>query len=207
MPVYGAKEKTMTEPTIYLPNFLSKEEADRHLTAMLAIDWEHRLDAPRKEYWSNDFDQPYTYGKRMGERTYLARPMPISVDRIREEILDKIGVYHQGCFCNRYDGERDWLGWHSDDDPGIDHNDPISVVTLGQSRVIQYRSIPGSESFPNDERTPNGVLLEHGSLFIMTAGMQSKFQHRIPKAGARVGTRISLTYRSLIPPHIGGRNG
>lgn len=190
----------MNSPVLYVPGFLSRPEADHHLREMLAVDWEKRPDAPRSEHWSNDFDQPYTYGKGAGVRTYEARPMPKSVDTIREYVLDLTGVYHQGCFCNKYDGERDWLGWHSDDDPGIDHSDPISVVTLGQSRMIQYRTIEPARSPLSEETLPQGIMLEHGSLFVMRPGMQATHMHRIPKAGFVAGTRISLTYRSLVNP-------
>lgn len=187
----------MTDPILFISDFLPKPEADKHLHAMLHINWERRPDAPRAEYWSNDFDRPYTYGRGAGVRTYQASPMPYSVDRIREEILDTTGVYHHGCFCNRYDDARDWLGWHADDDPGIDHEDPISVVTLGQARPLQWRPIssPDTPTMLADTRT---VLLTHGSLLVMRSGMQFTHQHRIPKASMVVGTRVSLTYRSLV---------
>jgi alkylated DNA repair dioxygenase AlkB len=116
--------------------------------------------------------------------------MPLPVSMVRGRLKNETGVYYEGCFCNRYDGQRDWLGWHSDDDPGIDHSKPIAVVTLGQPRAIQYRPIEGTG--PTRE-----VLLEHGSLFVMAPGMQQTHMHRIPKAGHSVGTRISLTYRAL----------
>jgi hypothetical protein len=33
-------------------------------------------------------------------------------------------------FLNGYGTNRDWLGWHADDDSGIDHTYPIAGVTL-----------------------------------------------------------------------------
>lgn len=186
-------------PTIYIPKFIEPARADAFFEMMLHIDWEQRPDAPRKEYWSNDFNHPYTYGRGHGIRTYQARPFPQAVSEIRQNILDLTSVNHEGCFCNRYDNQHDQLGWHSDDDPGIDHEDPISVVTLGQPRAIQWRRLISYQGVaPNAEsERVSTVMLEHGSLFIMRPGMQFTHQHRIPKAGAIVGTRISLTYRSL----------
>jgi alkylated DNA repair dioxygenase AlkB len=184
----------MAEPVTYIKNFLGYP--DDFYLQMLDIDWERRADAPRSEHWSSDYNLPYTYGKRQGMRTYEAKAMPDTVRIIRDVIKITTGVYHQGCFCNRYNGERDWLGWHADDDPGINHQDPISVVTLGQARAIQYQAFDPETLKRIGE--PKEVMLEHGSLLIMHAGMQQTHYHRIPKAGFVAGTRISLTYRSLL---------
>lgn len=68
--------------------------------------------------------------------------MPIEVDTI-QRILDLWDYVEYapswGCFLNMYEDGTDALGWHADDDPSIDHDKPIAVVTLGQGRMIHYR--------------------------------------------------------------------
>ena len=39
------------------------------------------------------------------------------------------GVAYNVCFLNRYDDQRNHLGWHADDSPEMDHDHPIAVVS------------------------------------------------------------------------------
>lgn len=169
------------------------DDPDAALQHLMAIDWVQRPDAPRKEYWDTTKGKAYTYGQGRGVRTYEPNtPDPIVAD-IREWLLLDLGVDFQGCFLNRYDTSKDWLGWHADDDPGIDHSKPIAVVTLGAGREINWKlkEAKGVDAIHKQ-------FLSHGSLFIMPAGMQDTHFHRIPKADRPVETRISLTFRSLL---------
>lgn len=70
----------------------------------------------------------------------------------------------------------------------MDDNRPIAIVTLGAEREIWFR-----ERGNDDSR--ESLVLTHGSLCLMAAGMQDTHDHRIPKAGFECGSRISLTFR------------
>lgn len=184
----------MTGPIVYVRGYLNAAYA-HHLFNTLRNDlaWERREDAPRSEYWTNDFGQSYTYGHGRGQRTYEHRPMHMEIDAIRKYIEQTNDVPQlEGCFLNMYEDGTDALGWHSDDDPGIDHTRPIAVVTLGQGRTLQYKKIgeKGNEAI-------NSIFLEPGSLLLMNPGMQQTHLHRIPKVQEVIGPRISLTYRGL----------
>lgn len=160
------------------------------------LPWERRPDAPRRECWMNDFGRSYTYGSGKGVRTYDAKPWHAHVLVVRDMLKEKYNIYFDGCFVNGYEGERDWLGWHADDDPNIDHTRPIAVVSLGQARAIQTRVKPG---LAGSENKPVTYTLDSGSLFLMPAGSQFTHQHRIPKVGHVALPRISLTFRGLLP--------
>lgn len=183
----------MTDPVTYIPGFLGADVATQTFEKLRdELAWERRVSAPRSEYWTNLYDRPYTYGRDAGLRTYEARPSHWCIDVIREKILEDCGAALEGCFLNHYLDGNDALGWHADDDKGIDHTKPIAVVTLGQGRALRYKpQIKGSH--------PTEVFLEHGSLLLMHAGMQHTHFHMIPKVEDRViGPRISLTYRGLV---------
>jgi hypothetical protein len=189
-------------PVTYVPNFVP-EPALGFLRLWNELDWIQHADAPRREYWSNDFDAPYTYGRGAGVRTYEAQPFHSLVTVIREVILVNTKVYYEACFINGYGTKRDWLGWHEDDDPKIDHSKPIAVISLyedgAKPRSIQYRERDGLTDDGKPKFKPLvDQPLENGSLFIMGAGMQDTHQHRIPKASFEAQPRISLTFRSLI---------
>ena len=183
----------------YYPGFVSNPNT-WFSTLWQDLAWERRPDAPRREYWTTLRNQPYTYGRGAGVRTYAPQPDHALIIEGRNAIAEQYGFLLEGCFLNGYETARDWLGWHSDDDPGIDHTKPIAIITVGQGRAIQFRTI--IEPFGNGSKgvfgDPETLMLEPGSLCLMPAGMQFSHQHRIPKAGMAVKPRISLTYRGLL---------
>lgn len=108
---------------------------------------------------------------------------------------------------------------------GIDHTRPIAVISFGAERELWFRENPGMDDgrcgacngsgYYDHNGSPkcvacNGtgnapateiekLTLNSGSLCLMLPGMQHTHQHRIPKAGRVVGTRVSLTFRGLLP--------
>lgn len=149
----------------------------------------------RREYWFNSLGRSYTYGRGEGQRTYQPQERHPAIDFVTELLKDEVGFEYEGCFLNGYEDRNDALGWHADDDPGIDHTRPIAVVTVYDHDLAKPRDI----EFMNRETGEKlRVPVEHGSLLLMHAGMQTTHFHRIPKAGFEVRPRISLTFRGLI---------
>lgn len=192
---------------IYIPDFIEAGSSSRLFNGLWTqLNWERRGDAPRREYWSNDFDRAYSYGRGAGLRTYEAQPYDPEVIAVRDLLNADGHGYYEGCFLNGYEGAHDWLGWHEDDDPGIDHSKAIAIITLyGGEGVDRPRSIQFREKLGIDEATGKmtygeiqDLPLEQGSLCLMPSGFQSTHQHRIPKAGFESKSRISLTFRSLL---------
>jgi len=174
----------------YIPNFVpDRERVFEKLWTEL--DWEKRSEA-RIEYWTNIFNRSYTYGSGIGVRTYESRKSHPDIDYVKNLLSDELKFSFEGCFLNGYETGRNALGWHADDDPNIDHNFPIAVVTVGDGRNIDFMK-------KDDKSSKESIFLEPGSLLLMNAGMQSTHFHRIPKAGFVVKKpRISLTFRKLI---------
>lgn len=162
------------------------------------LDWERRSDAPRGEYYVNDSGAPYTYGRGRGVRTYLSKtwhPYMLSL-RVGLEKYLSTGPF-DACFLNRYENERDHLGWHADDSPEMDHARPIAVISLGAERDLEFRPKGGTQAV-------HRVHLTNGSLLVMPAGMQRDWEHRIGKSSSKCGLRISLTYRGFVKPATSG---
>lgn len=186
----------MSAPVAFFPDFLDEQEAAVAFVLLRdQLDWVRRDGAPRSEYWTNTFDRPYTYGRDAGRRTYAAQPAHRQIDAVRAQIERETGHFLEGCFLNLYHDGSDSLGWHADDDPGIDHDRPILVLTLGAGRDIAFKpQISGAH--------PQTLHLDPGSLLVMQAGMQHTHLHAIPKIKVDphlTGARISLTFRGLRP--------
>lgn len=202
----------MEAPVIYVPNFVP--DPDTCFARLnTELEWERRGDAPRCEYYCNDFPKPYVYGKADFARTYYPRPYHEVVVAIRKKLEEYAGHKFEVCFLNKYLNQSDQLGWHADDSPEMDDARPIVTVSLGVEREIWFRSKPnpklrGGNSdvviYDQDPETMKLVpsieklKLGHGSMALMKPGMQDTHQHRIPKASFQCGERISLTFRGYV---------
>ncbi len=174
-------------PVTYIPNFIPNSDMVFD-DLWNQLDWERRT--RRREYWTNEFNRPYSYSKNLGVRTYEARPTHPRIEEVKAALKVYLGFEYEGCFLNGYETNRDALGHHSDDDTGIDHDYPIAVVTVGQARKIEFMELATLKT--------GSQLLEGGSLLLMHAGMQQTHTHAIPKSGHNhMKSRVSLTFRKL----------
>ncbi len=178
----------MTKPT-YIPKFSLD-----FITKLLAeIPWERRTEV-RSECFMSDPIREYTYGKGRGARTYKSIPYHGLVEYYVNHTNSFYKCSFNACFLNRYDNEREHLGWHSDDSPGQDFDHPIAVITFGAEREIWWRPKGQKGEVPADQRQ----LLESGSIWFMPAGFQQTHEHRIPKHDRPCGERVSLTLRKFL---------
>lgn len=177
---------------VYTPGFV-KDPENVFESLLKELEWERRDDAPRSEYYCNDFNEPYVYGRGRGERTYYPSPYHSEILKIRAALEDDLRCNLEVCFLNLYLNQRDHLGWHSDDSPEMDDKRPIVTVSLGVEREIWFRRLDSLKEITK-------VKLANGSACIMKAGTQKTHQHKIPKASFICGERISLTFRGYVPP-------
>lgn len=189
----------MKTPVTYHPGFVDAP-AEALVTLQCSLQWERRESTPRSEYYCNDIQRPYVYGVGKGRRLYEPKPYHPVILVIRKKLEEMTGHVFEVCFLNRYLNQSDALGWHADDSPEMDDARPIATVSLGVKREIWFRKTPekpigGSVSDPEPIEK---LALEHGSMCLMSPGMQDTHQHRIPKASFFCGERISLTFRGYV---------
>lgn len=176
-------------PVGYIPKFIP-DSSGLFIKLRNELAWDRLTFVPRSEYYINKAgDFPYTYGKGIGQRSYMPKPSHTEIDALFERLRNEAWASFDICFLNLYLNQKDQLGWHSDDSPEIDDNKPIAVISLGVTRDIWF--------CPNMDTTKVTKLkLEPGSLCIMEPHMQETHLHRIPKADRQdCGERISLTFR------------
>jgi alkylated DNA repair dioxygenase AlkB len=182
--------KTFNAPIEYIPEFIAEPDM-AFATLRDELAWQQRDSTPRKEYYSNDIEVPYVYGKGRGQRLYEPQPWHPVTLAIREALTAHTGTKFEVCFLNYYPDQNHHLGYHADDSPEMDDARPIAIVSLGVEREIWFRR--------QDEKGQHEALkLGHGSLCLMKPGMQDTHYHRIPKASFLCGGRISLTYRGYV---------
>lgn len=177
------------ETPIYLPDCVSGWD----LLDLAEKDiWQDKIEARRESFQSLKGGISYSYGKGRGEREYtsvLCEPLVADLMLALNVALVLTGFKSglNACFLNYYKGERNAIGWHSDDFPRMDHEVPIIVCSCGEPREIWWRKIGGDEI--------GKQLLGHGSVFIMPPNFQKTHEHRIPKGDRKMSPRLSLTFR------------
>lgn len=182
----------MNAPIEYIPEWLGPKAlglSDAALTVLWeTLAWVRHDKVPRREYYANRLNLPYTYGVAAYARVYQPQPWTEEIEYLVNKAERTAGCKFEVCFINGYENQSDQLGWHADDSPEMDDDRPIAIISLGVERDIMFRKNGSDEP-------PERLRLGHGSLCLMLPGMQDTHQHRIPKAGFMCGERISLTLR------------
>jgi alkylated DNA repair dioxygenase AlkB len=181
-------------PVTFIPGFLAPEIADTTLAALLAeLPWERRISrmygkdvpVPRMEVWVAD--HAYTYS----HRTYQPISWTPTLLTVKAKVEAAAGGKFNSVLVNRYENEKDSVGWHADNEPEMSHEHPIASLSLGATRCFEMRKGRGPVQT---------IELEHGSLLVMGPGMQREWRHQVPKAKNPCGPRVNLTFRWMIFP-------
>ena len=173
--------------------FRKAESVESIFDEVKNLDWLTERSA-RQEYFMSTTDREYSYGNRhQGDVTYKSKQFSPLVDEYMKTLNSSQSTEFNVCFLNRYENEQQHLGWHADDFPGMREDQPIGVLSLGAEREIWWKEKLFKGVIPSE----NKQLLEHGSVWIMPAGFQDIYFHKIPKHGKPCGVRISLTFRSF----------
>jgi alkylated DNA repair dioxygenase AlkB len=178
----------MQAPVTYWPNFIQRP--DEIYSALINLPWQrHRMSfgclVPRDEVWIAPY--PYKYGGRLYPAYDGWTPELLT---IKELVEDKTGVQYDSVLCNQYRSGKDSVAYHCDCEAEMSSVHPIASVSLGAERVFQMKS--------KDSRFTEKMTLGNGSLLIMQAGMQTTWEHAVPKTAKNIGGRINLTFRVMV---------
>ena len=187
----------LDSPIDYVPNFLSKSEADWLFAQSQKLTWQQNqitmlgkvLPVPRLESSYGDAGCNYLYSGSV-----LLTPLPWvdSLAWLKDKIERQTQFRYHLAVGNRYRTGQDSISWHADDEKSMGQNPAISSVSLGATRRFSLKPKQGGSVQPFD--------LEHGSLLLMKPGCQSTHLHQVPKSRKVTGERINWTFR----PHING---
>ena len=184
----------------YTPRFLDEAEADAALARIWReLDWEQReitlfgrrVMQPRLIAWHGDSEAVYTYS------SLTLRPLPWHplLQDLRERIEVRSGHRFNAVLANAYRDGRDSMGWHADKEKGLGPQAVVASLSLGASRRFLLRPV---RRLPGDQAGSFELNLESGSLLLMKAGCQQRYQHAVPRTRRETGLRINLTYRWIV---------
>lgn len=131
------------------------------------------------------FGLPYNYSGH----EYPACSMPPRIAAMSDLAAVLAGHPFNNCLCNRYESGANTMGFHSDSYEGLAAGSRIAIASFGAPRTLVFRSM--------DKLQRAEVVLEHGSLLLMSRTTQEGWQHAVPR-DPTAGLRISVTFRLLV---------
>lgn len=182
----------MTPEVIFIPGFLTTEEADQLLARIKAeADFKQNQytfmgrigPRPRLEAWYGPWDYAYS-----PSTVLKAAPMPGYLQAVTDRIRAAGFGEYNAVLMNRYRDGSDYVAPHSDDDYG-DQFPTIPSLTLGAARPVRFR-------LKTDKSVTVVYLPQHGDLLVMTGRTNADWLHEVRKTAKQVGERINLTFRN-----------
>ncbi|MDF1764669.1 MAG: alpha-ketoglutarate-dependent dioxygenase AlkB [Oleibacter sp.] len=180
----------------YYPHFLSEADAHSLMDQLMSeIAWQsgevtlygksHYI--PRLQAWLGESAYAYRYSGH----TLVSETWPNSLSSLAQQISILSQCDFNTVLGNLYRNGQDSMGWHADDEPELGHFPVIASLSLGAERDFVLRPI-------GETRQSAKISLAHGSLLIMNAGMQSRWQHALPKRARCNAPRMNLTFRKIV---------
>jgi alkylated DNA repair dioxygenase AlkB len=165
----------------YVPRFV--EDPDGLLEALRASTaWDTRM----KARLTASFGVAYNYSRL----AYADAHFPPRLLELKARIEPLVGHPFTSCLANLYEDGSRTMGWHSDSEPEIHAKSSIAIVSLGAAWALEFR--PKGEAYAS-----RSLLLEPGSLLVMAASVQERWQHRLPRIKG-AAARMSLTFRQIV---------
>jgi len=178
----------------YIANWLNPDLADKlfsHFSADLAWQEAHiamfgrQVKIPRLQAWYGDPDAVYKYsGLQMQPVAWTPNLLTL-----KHRCEHECGVKFNSVLANLYRSGSDSMGFHSDNEPELGNQPVIASVSLGQARNFDFKHTNTQEKVR--------LVLEHGSLLVMSGDTQRYWQHGINKTKRTAQPRINFTFRSV----------
>jgi alkylated DNA repair dioxygenase AlkB len=140
----------------------------------------------RKVAWYGDRPFEYTYSRI----TKTALPWTDSLQELKAMTEKQTGETYNSCLLNLYHSGEEGMAWHSDGEPDLKKNGAIASLSFGAERKFCFKHKQSGERVD--------ILLEHGSLLLMTGTTQTHWLHRLPPTKKIATPRINLTFRTIV---------
>ncbi len=116
--------------------------------------------------------------------------MDEKLKKITQKVNEKLNTDFNTILMNVYRGGEDSISYHKDKETGWVENTGFATLSFGAERDFQVRH--------NETKEVTTVLHKAGLCLYMPPPMNDNFMHGVPKRKKIKGTRISLTFRSIV---------
>lgn len=173
------------------PDFLNSKQAQYYFEQLRkTLPWQQlpiqmfgkTVMQPRLQAW---FGHSYTYSGLQ----LTALPLPSLLTELKQSCEQVAETSFNSVLANLYRDGSDYMGWHQDNEKELGTEPVIASLSFGETRRFQLRHIHTKEK--------KEFILNQGALLIMAGGLQSNWQHCIPKTAKMKDERINLTFRKI----------
>jgi len=140
----------------------------------------------REVAWYGDEAYSYAYSNTT-KKALTWTPELLQLKITVEQLIER---QFNSCLLNLYHDGNEGMGWHSDDETCLGSNTTIASLSLGAERKFAFRH--------KSTKHPESIVLEHGSLLVMSGNTQHNWVHALPKQGKVSSPRINLTFRTIL---------
>jgi len=206
----------------YIPNFIDKPETDNlynHLDTISDFkdNYNYNKDKiirrqkwfqKKKRYFCEEWENRYERWEAYSYTPELSDFQDMVVNRLKELQLAQIDIpipNINSCLVNMYKDGSHSIRHHRDTDKAFGQNPTIIGISLGATRVIEFKRVlyDGSNKrlSKKDKKAEYmnfKMKLESGSMFIMAGSSQKYWTHGISVDPTVLDRRYSLTLREQI---------
>ncbi|RZL05761.1 MAG: alpha-ketoglutarate-dependent dioxygenase AlkB, partial [Pedobacter sp.] len=105
-------------------------------------------------------------------------------------IIEKTtGETFNSCLMNLYANGSESMAWHSDGEKDLKKNGAIGSMSFGAERKFAFKH--------KETKQVVSLVLEHGSILVMTGETQAYWLHRLPPTTKVKRPRVNLTFRTI----------
>ncbi len=180
---------------VYYPNFFDQTDANAIFEKLkTSTNWQQdeitvfgkKHLQPRLTALFGNNGKSYSYSNIKMNPT----PWTVLLEKIKLKIQSVVQTNFSTVLLNLYRSGQDSNGWHADDEKELGQNPVIASVSFGAPRFFYLKH-------KTNKSLKQKILLEHGSLLVMSGTTQHFWKHQIPKTTKQLDQRINLTFRLI----------
>lgn len=177
----------------YISDFIEKVHADRYFAELRTLPFYtptlrirgKEVKPKRLQLAYGDVNTNYSYSGT----NVSANPWTPLMIELRDKVEKQMACTFNYVLLNCYVDGSNYISQHKDNESSLDATFPITVISFGCKRKIEFKR-------PNVPST--FIDLEHGSLYSMGKHTNELFTHGIAPDPTIKDMRISLTFRHMI---------
>ena len=146
-----------------------------------SVEWDERMSARK----TASYGKAYNYS----QISYPFQEFTNEINDLVDSINEVLNFKPHNCLISYYLDGKSKMGFHSDQTDILHENTGVGIISLGETRVLRFRSIADRNAIKDFE-------LPSGSFIYMRNVIQDEWQHAIPKSQTTKG-RMSLTFRKI----------
>lgn len=125
-------------------------------------------------------------GVRVAAKDWATSP---TLFAIKEHVVKTLHIPVSYVLVNLYRTGSDYIGYHSDDEKGLNPNYPIISVSLGAARPFRFQH--------KESDNIHETILKDNSVIIMSPPCQREYKHCLPQRKNINNIRLNLTFRVM----------